>query len=135
MHQPVLPEGVDGDRRRPEGLLLSIMSHVSERIEEVEKRHEERYKALDMKISNLTDSINSYIDKEPAAILERCEEMIDELIPTHPENEDASMQETKVMREDDESRELWRKVREWGVIGLLGVIALALWQFILKGPQ
>ena len=34
MHQE-LPVGVEGDRRRPEGLLLSIMSHVSERNEEV----------------------------------------------------------------------------------------------------
>lgn len=148
MHQPILPEGIQEDRRRPEGLLLSIMSHVSDRIEEVERRHEERYKALDAKITNLTDSINSYIDKEPDAILEKCEEMIDEMVPSHPENTDATPAEkrkehrraharwiSRVMKEEDEIGKLWLKVKEVAVIGLLGIIALALWQYLLRGPK
>ena len=131
------------------------MSHVSERIEEVEKRHEERYNRLDQKhdivvakIDNLMISLNSYMTQEPERIVERCEVMIDEAIPTHKDNPDATPQEkrkehrrahakwiARVENEMDHWSKIRQKVAEWAVIGALAMIVMAVWQFILKGPK
>jgi uncharacterized protein YdcH (DUF465 family) len=155
MHQPILPDGIDGDRRRPEGLLLSVMQHVSERIEEVERRHEERYNRLDEKhdklydkIDNLVNSINAWMDHEPGAIVEQCEKIVDEAIPTHKDNPDATPAEkrkehrrahakwiARVESEMDHWARIREKVAEWAVIGALAMIVMAVWQFILKGPK
>lgn len=155
MHQPVLPEGVEVDRRQPEGLLLSIMRHVSDQIEQVERRHEERYARLDekhdkilVKIDNLVNSINAWMDHEPAAIREQCEEMFDEAIPTAKDNPDATPAEkrkehrrahAKWMEHVEFELSKWtslrQKVAEWAVIGMLTIIIMAVWQFVLKGPK
>lgn len=155
MNQPSLPTEVTEDRRRPEGLLLSIMSHVSARIEEVEKRHEERYNKMDekhdllvSKIDNLMHSLNAYMTQEPERIIEQCEEMIDEAIPTHKDNPDATPAEkrkehrrahakwiARVETEMDHWSHIRQKVAEWAVIGALAMIVMAVWQFILKGPK
>jgi hypothetical protein len=143
MHQPT-----EKDRRQPEGILLTIMNHVSERIEEVEKRHEERYSHLERKITALTDSVNSWMDKEPSSILDQCERMLDECIPTSPDNPDAEPKEkrkehrqvhAKWMEEIRSEMQRWKRIREkaidWAVIGGLGIVAVAVWQYVIRGPH
>ena len=88
------------------------------------------------------------MEKEPVAITEKCEKLIDEAIPTHPENPDATPGEKrkehrkahaswirKVDEEMDEWRKLRQRVREWAVLGVLGVIVIAVWQYLLQGPK
>ena len=142
-------ESWQGDERRaPEGVLIAVMNHVSERIEEVEKRHEERYSNLEEKIISLTNSVNSWADKEPLAIIEKCEKMIDEMIPTHPENPDASLHEKRKEHRQAHSKWIadvtyemakWARIREkvyeWAVISGIGLICLAVWKLLLEGPK
>lgn len=142
-------EDWDGkDRRNPEGLLIAVMNQVSTQVEEVEKRHEERYNILDKKLGNLQQSLDSWLEKEPHSILTKCEQMIDEMIPTHPENQDASLHEkrkehrqahSKWIADVHQEMALWRKVREevtkWAVISALGFAAIAIWKLFLQGPQ
>lgn len=100
------------------------------------------------KIDNLTNSINAWMDKEPAAILEKCEEMFDEAIPTAKDNPDATPMEkrkehrrahAKWMQHVETELGKWSSIRakvaEWAIIGGLSVIVLAVWQFVIKGPK
>lgn len=136
------------DRRAPEGVLLSVMNHVSEQIEAVERRHEARYVEFDRKITSLTDSVNAWMEREPSAILEGCERMIDEAIPAHPENPEATPSEkrrdhrhahAKWIANVTEEMARWKRLREkaidYVVIGGLGVILVAVWSYLSAGPK
>lgn len=143
-----LPEGVTQDRRRPEGVLLAVMKHVSERIEEVEKRNEHRFSTTDNRIRELQDSIISFIEKTPDALMDRVEIIIDEAIPTSPDNPDATPREKRkehrkahakwideVNEEMKSHKRLLEEVKKWALIAVLGFVFAATWAAFLRGPS
>ena len=143
----------NGDERR--GLPLHIISYIDTRLSEHTDTFNGRLDALQQEIYHLTQSIESFLDKQckscetqHARIIERCEMLVDEAIPTHPDNPDASPTEKRkehrkahaswikrVDEEMDEWRVIRKRVKEWAILGALGIAALAVWQFLLAGPK
>lgn len=136
----------DGTERR--GLPLHIINYIDGRLRDHADQFNGKLDSLQQEIYHLTMSINSWMEKSPGALIEHAEKLIDEAIPTHPDNPDATPAEKrkehrkahaswikKVDEEMDEWRTLRKRVREWAVIGALGLIMLAVWQFLLQGPK
>lgn len=135
-----------GEERR--GLPLHILKYIDERLEEQYNSFNSRIDTLDERITQLTRSIDSWILKEPAALLEQCEKMVDEAIPHHPENPSATPAEkrhehrsahAKWIKRVDEEMQRWKRMREhllqWAIMGGAGMVLIAVWQYVLKGPQ
>ena len=138
-----------GEERR--GLPIHIINYIDTRMGEFDGKLD----GLQHQVHELTMSISSWMEKQDKAhsvcrteVIEVCEKMIDEAIPTHPENPDATASEKRkehrkahaswikrVDEEMDEWKRLRAKVREWAIIGILGMIALAVWQYLLNGPK
>ena len=136
------------ERRAPEGVLIAIMNTVAEQIQHVEERHAQQYKQLDDKITHLAESITAWMDREPGAIVAECEKMIDEAIPSHPDDPSASPAEKRREHRKAHARWIenvaeemakWKRIREkiteWAVIGVLSVISLAVWHYLINGPK
>ena len=118
----------EGEERR--AIPIHILNHIDSKFGE-----------LDTKLNNLTLSINSWLEKEPGAILERCENMVDECIPTSPDNPDAEPREkrkehrhahAKWMQEIHDEMQRWKDIRkkaiEWAVAAVLsGIVVWVMW--------
>jgi len=135
----------DGEERR--ALPMPILKYIYERLEANNDEIDRKLENIRASIYALNQSINSWMDKQPADLTEKCEKLIDEAIPTHPDNPDATPSEKrkehrkahaswirKVDEEMDEWKKLRQRVKEWGTLGILGLIAVAVWQYLLKGP-
>ena len=142
-----------GEERR--GLPIHIINYIDARLHSVTDQFNGKIDALSQEIYHLTQSITSFIEKQDesrhncrVAVIEQCEKIVDEAIPTHPDNPDATPAEKRKehrkahaswIRKVDEEMEEWRalrkRVREWAAIGALGLILLALWQYLLNGPK
>lgn len=136
----------EGGERR--AIPIHILNHMDSRLGTHEKAVEDKLDKIDKRITELTTSINSWMEKEPGALLDKCERLIDELVPSHPENPDATPAEKRhahrtaharwIKKVDEEMRK-WSRVREevvkWAVIGTIGLVATALWHYLLAGPK
>lgn len=122
----------DGSERR--SIPIHILNHIDGRISEVK----EDIAHIRDSIKHLNDSINSWMDKEPGAILEQCEKIVDEAIPVSKDNPDATPHEkrrehrrahAKWIANVEGEMERWKKMREkvaeWAVISIL--TALVMW--------
>lgn len=142
----------DGHERR--SIPIEVLNVMEAKLEKHEAVVEEKLNAIHKRIDEvskridaLITSINSWMQETPDALMDRCERMLDEAIPHHPDNPDASPAEKRhehrhahaqwIKRVDEEVRK-WESVRQevvkWAVIGGLSVIAVAVWQYLLKGP-
>ena len=135
-----------GEERR--GLPIHIINYIDERLRDHADIFNGKLDALQEEVYHLTQSINSWMEKTPEALTVRCEKLIDEAIPTHPDNPDASPIEKRKehrkahaswIKRVDEEMEEWRRLRsklkEWAKIGGVSIIALAVWQWLLNGPK
>ena len=135
-----------GEERR--GLPVHIINYIDERLRDHADVFNGKLDALQEEVYHLTQSINSWMEKTPEALTVRCEKLIDEAIPTHPDNPDASPIEKRKehrkahaswIKRVDEEMEEWRRLRsklkEWAMIGGVSIIALAVWQYLLNGPK
>ena len=135
-----------GEERR--GLPVHIINYIDERLRDHADIFNGKLDALQEEVYHLTQSINSWMEKTPEALTVRCEKLIDEAIPTHPDNPDASPIEKRKehrkahaswIKRVDEEMEEWRRLRsklkEWAMIGGVSIIALAVWQWLLNGPK
>lgn len=115
------------------GLIRSHTAQENARMDDL-KDHIIRVEA---KLDNLITSLNSYMAKEPASIFERCEELIDEAIPTAKDNPDATPAEkrkehrrahAKWMQRVEDEMNRWQRMREkvgdWFVYSALGCIVV-----------
>lgn len=147
------PKHWDGEERR--GLPIHIINYIDARLHDVTDQFNGKIDALSQEVFHLTQSITSFLEKQDAArskcrdsVIESCEKMVDEAIPTHPDNPDATPAEKRRehrkahaswIRKVDEEMEEWKAIRkrikEWAVIGATGMILLALWQYLLQGPK
>ena len=133
------------------GYMQSHTADENARIDDLKedlRRLEEKLDRLHTSSIALTQSITVWMAAEPEKLLEKCEEMFDEAIPTAKDNPDATPAEkrkehrrahAKWMENVEDELNKWStiraKVAEWAIIGAISVVALALWQFILKGPK
>jgi hypothetical protein len=146
-------ENWDGHERR--GLTLHIISYIDARLSEHSDVVTGKIDAVQQEVYHLTQSIGSWMEKQSSHCdscrthtLTSCEKLIDEMVPTHPDNPDATPGEKRkehrkahaswIKRVEDEMEE-WRTIRqrikEWAVIGGLGVLGIAVWQYLLQGPK
>lgn len=107
------------------------------------------------KITSLTESITSFMSRQESAcgmckdkVIEQCEIIIDEAIPSPPHDPEATPREKRkghrkahaslidqVQREMESWARLREKIREWAVIGALGVVAVSVLQYLLRVPH
>ena len=127
---------------------MHLISYIDARLSEYNDTLTGKIDAVQQEVYHLTTSISSWMEKTPASCLEACEKLIDEAIPHHPENPDASPQEKRKEHRAAHSRwiknvldemERWKRIREeaykWGVIVALGFIGTAVWKLFLEGPK
>lgn len=127
---------------------IHILNYMDARLGAIQAHTDAKIDKLGEKITNLTNSINFWMEKQPAAILERCEEMIDEAIPSSPDDPNASrgvkrrehrQVHIKWMQGVSEEVARWKRIREqiiiWVITGALGIILIALWRYFLDGPK
>jgi hypothetical protein len=136
----------DGEERR--GLPIHILRYIDERLEEQYNSFSARIDTLDDRFVSMTASLDSWMAKEPAALIEQCEKMVDEAIPHHPEHPDATAREkrhehrrahAKWIANVDAEMMRWKRIREnllqWAIMGGAGMVLIAVWQYVLKGPH
>jgi hypothetical protein len=141
-----MSEEWDGAERR--GLPMHILRYIDERLEEQYAAFSEQMSANNDRIASLTQSLTSWMDKEPAALVEQCEKIVDEAIPHHPDHPDATAREKRHehrrahanwIKRVDEEMARWKRLREgviqWVVLAGVGLSATAVWQYLLKGPN
>lgn len=153
MTEEAKPEQWDGSERR--GLPMHILRYIDERMEEnyhaFDSRlaaFDDRFESLGDRMASLTQSINSWMEKEPAAIIVQCEKLIDEAIPVHPEYPSATPAEKRHehrkahaswIRKVDEEMKRWAVIRQelvkWVILGSMSIVAIAVWQYLLQGPR
>lgn len=135
-----------GDERR--SIPIHILNHIDDRIEEQTDKLDGRISAVQMEVHHLSNSIQAWMAKEPDALLVKCEKLIDEAIPAHPDSPNSSPAEKRHehrrahaawIQNVTEEVARWKRIREkaleWAVVGGLGIILIAVWQYLLKGPQ
>jgi len=114
----------EGEERR--AIPIHILNHI-----------DSRFIQLQDQVHNVQLSIGSWMEKEPAVLLEKCELLIDECIPTSPDNTDATPREkrkehrtahAKWMQDMHDEVQKWKYIRQealkWGVGTLLGGVTL-----------
>ena len=132
-----------GEERR--GIPIHILNHIDERLEQHTNRVDGQFTEVRNQIMSLTLSINSWMEKEPDAITERCEILIDEAIPTSPDAPDSTPKEkrrehrhahAKWMQDVADEMARWKRIREkaieWAVISGLGIIVIAVVQYVIR---
>jgi hypothetical protein len=146
-------KGWEGEERR--SIPIHIINHIDERLESHSMQVEGKLDDVRKEIRVISQSISSWMDKQPfscdgfrKAIIVDCEKIVDEAIPTSPDNPSATASEkrsehrrahAKWIEDINDEMRRWKRIREkaleWAVIGSIGIVALAVWQFLLKGPQ
>ena len=124
---------------------MHILNYIDERVESAVMTTNGQFIELRSQINQLSNSINSWMDHEPDAIAERCEKILDEAIPTSPDNSDASPAEkrkehrhahAKWMQDVADEMGRWKRIREkaieWAVISGLGFVGLAVVHYVLE---
>ena len=132
-----------GEERR--GIPIHILNHIDERLEQHTNRVDTQFSEVRNQIMSLTLSINSWMEKEPDAIVEQCEVLIDEAIPTSPDSPDSTPKEkrrehrhahAKWMQDVADEMARWKRIREkaleWAVISGLGVVVISVVQYVLR---
>lgn len=134
-----------GDERR--SIPVHILNHIDARQEELATRMEGRVSEVHGEVIEITkelralrDSIVSYMEKSPTSIIDMCEIMVDEAIPTSVDNPDATPKEkrkehrtahTKWMKKVNDEMARWQNIRnkvsDWAIIGVLTAIVYAAW--------
>jgi hypothetical protein len=142
-----------GEERR--SLPIHIINYIDERFRDHADQFNGKLDSVQQEVYHLSQSITSWMDKQEKSCdlcrnttVTTCEKLIDEMVPTHPDNPDATPVEKrkehrkahaswikKVEDEMDEWKLLRQRVREWALVGGLGVLALAVWQYLLNGPK
>jgi hypothetical protein len=138
---------IDGDYPGEERRAIPshILKYIDQRVEGSLIITNGQFIELRTQIRELTNSITSWMDKEPDAIAERCEQIMDEAIPTSPDNSDATPAEkrkehrhahAKWMQDVADEMNRWKRIREkvieWGVISGLGFVGLAVVHYTLE---
>ena len=124
---------------------MHILKYIDDRVEGAVISTNGQFLELRAQINNLTNSINSWMEKEPDAIAERCEQILDEDIPTSPDNPDSNPQEkrkehrhahAKWMQDVADEMNRWKRIREkaieWLVLGGLGVVIVAVVRYAIQ---
>lgn len=135
-----------GEERR--AIPIHILNHIDSRLSEHADRVENQLGETNRRIQNLTLSINSWMEKEPAALADRLEDIVDEMIPPHPDNKDATKAEKRHehrkahaswIKRIEEEMSRWKRLRErvaeWAIVGALAFVVMAVWKLFLEGPK
>ena len=140
-----MAEDWQGEERR--SIPVHILNYIDASQERLQAHTDARFDILTKQVTSLTQSINSWMENEPAALLAKCETIMDEAFPTDAEDDDSTPRDrrkghriahAKWMANVDEEMKQWKELRmkviQWAVIGALGLTATAIWQYLLKGP-
>lgn len=136
-----LPHHNDWNGSERRSIPIHILNHIDERLEVHAAKVEEQFEALRAQITSLTLSITSWMEKEPESIAVKCEKLIDEALPVHPSNQQATPSEKRHehrkahadwINKVDEEVKRWTRIREdvtkWVIAGTLsGVVAWVVW--------
>ncbi len=108
----------EGDERR--AIPIHILNHI-----------DSRFLQLQEQIRNMQLSIGNWMEHEPTLLLEKCEALIDECIPTSPENTDATPREKRKehrtaharwMQEMHDEVQKWKAIRQEAIKWAVGAV-------------
>ena len=153
MNEEQRKENWEGQERR--SLPIHLLNYVDERLRDHADTWNGKLDAMQEEIYHLSKSISAWMegnDRHRAEcktkVIETCEKLIDEAIPTSPDNPDATAQEKrkehrkahaswidKVNKEMEEWRTIRQRIKEWAIVGAAGVVVIAVWQYLLQGPK
>jgi hypothetical protein len=141
-----MAEEWQGEERR--GIPIHILNHIDERLEQHTSRVDNQFVEVRNQVMSLTLSINAWMEKEPESIAERCEKIIDEAIPTSPDNPDSTPKEkrkehrlahAKWMQDVADEMARWKRIREkmieWAVLSGLGIVVIAVLRYAIQEGQ
>lgn len=147
------PQNWTGEERR--SLPIHVLNYIDKRLSEHNDILTGKIDAVQQEVFHLTQSINSFMEKQDdertrckLRVVEQCEKMIDEAIPHHPDNPQATPSEKRhehrkahakwidqVNAEIATFKRIKEEVIKWAVVSGCGIVVMATWQWVIKGGQ